>query len=381
MKKNLSHLCLFIAGALLAGCAANGNAQTPQSTQTSLQADTLQLAVGTAQIASLTTGPVTGLDVVATFRQPNGNSAVLVDTPTITGPAGFAVPATGPATDAGTSHISGAPQNLNPATQVLGTTFAQSGGVFSFGFGPFNSNVNGTAFYPGNPASYPMPFYPPSGQGAANLLRYIGGPPAYPFFNDGTFPTAFAGYLQGFTTFDTPPVVGTYTLSVAVVPGNAAAQTFTATANLSNTTPLPTLPAPTFTSDGTGGGSGTITVPADARIVETMVYILDRVSGNFYTVGPLRGTGALAYTLPDRLGSCTSPGCQNSPATSQPSLAPGTTGIGSGDTIRVYAVSYDWPMFEASPPGNTSATPTITGGATSNNQADVSTSPSLSSAE
>ncbi|HET9393095.1 MAG TPA: hypothetical protein VFO29_12780, partial [Candidatus Rubrimentiphilum sp.] len=59
-------------------------------------------------------------------------------------------------------------------------------------------------------------------------------------------------------------------------------------------------------------------------------------------------------------------GCQNNAATQ-------TRTIATGNTYRIYAATFDYPMFEASPPGNTSQTPTIVG---AGGQADIATSPS-----
>jgi hypothetical protein len=42
-----------------------------------------------------------------------------------------------------------------------------------------------------------------------------------------------------------------------------------------------------------------------------------------------------------------------------------------GDEYRFYAASFDYPMFEAGPPGNTQQKPAITG---ANGQADITTS-------
>lgn len=349
MKRYLLSSTL-LAGALLAGCSTNGSANIPGVTQVNLNQNKLQFAVGTANFNG-----TTDLNTVVTFRQPNGLSAVLVDTPTITGPAGFTVPNVSSAgTDAGTNHISGSPQQF-PST--LKTTFGTAGGAFSYGFGPFNNAQLGAALYPGYPPLYQEPLYAPS-------LPYVGGPPAYPFFNDGTYPAGFEGYSQGFTAFATPPVAGSYSLSVLVPANNATPQTFTAAAALSNLTPLATIAAPTFTGDGAGGGSGTVTVPADPRIVETMVYVADENQGTFFTYGPIAGTGAQAYTIGDNLGPCGSPKCETIAGKSTPTFA-------AGDTLDVYAVSYDYPAFEASPPKNTSQTPAIIG---AGGQADLTAS-------
>lgn len=384
--KRYATLLALLCTATLAGCGGGGGySAVPGVTQANLGSNKLQVAVGTANIPA--DGAI-GLNVVATYRQPSGISAVLADTPTLTGPAGFTVPAGTPgayggaSSDAGTNHISGSPQvarNQTPVNSVLGTFT----GVFSYGLGPFNSDQTGTAYYPGNPNATPGNGYPlsiyagsavtgtngttPQPYASAKAFDYLGGPPAYPFFNDGTFPPGFAGYPQGFSVFEYAPAAGTYTLGVAVTPVNAPAITSTATATLSNTIPLPALAKPAFTSDGAGGGTSRVIVPADARIVETMIYIVDSTSGAFYTLGPLRGSGTLSAALPDKLGKCNGTNCQNGPAAA-PSLA-------SGDRYFISAVTYDYPAFEASPPGNTAQTPAITG---SGGQADVSLSPALS---
>ena len=318
---------------------------------------------------------VTGLNVVTTFRQPNGLSATLVNTPTITGPTGLVVPACGTnCVDAGTNHMSGTPQNVNPGVTNPVTVFGQAGGVFSYGLAPENEGATGAAVY----TRYTNPFFATSASAFANL-NYGGGPPAYPFFKDGTFPAAFSGYSQGFVEFNLTPVAGSYTLSDVVATSNAGTTTFTATSTLSNLTVLPNLPAPTFVEDGAGGGTGIVTIPIDARIVETMIYFQNITQGTFFAIGPIRGTGAQAYTLPDFLGPCggaAGTGCQNNAATRSPTIrTPAFTGS-TGDQYRWYAATYDYPMFEASPPGNTQQSPTINGGAATSNQADISTSPS-----
>jgi hypothetical protein len=348
VKNHIKISVVLIAAAILAGCSTNGNAINPTVTRGNLNNDKLQLAVGTANIAF--DGSV-GLNVVTTFRQPNGLSAVLLDTPTITGPAGFVVTANAPSGDAGTAHISASPQNAPGPT-----TFGIAGGAFKYGFAPYNSDNQGDP-YPNGPALYPEPFY------SANAVPIAGGPPAYPFFNDGTFVTGFVGYTQGFNAFETPVVAGAYSLSVVVPGPNGPAKTFSASATITSLAPLPTIAAPGFASDGTGGGNLTVTVPADPRIVETMIYVADTSSGLFFTIGPLAGTGALGGALPDKLGACSGSGCQNGPNATQ--------SLNTGDNYTIYAIAYDYPAFEASPPGSTSQAPTIVG---AGGQADISMS-------
>ncbi len=385
-------LGLAVASALLAACATNGTATIPGTTQANLNSNTLQFAVGTATIGQDNT---VGVNFVATLRQPNGLSGVLADTPTLTGPGGFVVPANaagaysgaGPNVDAGTAHMSGSVQVPLNNAGLTNSTFGTFTGVFSYGFGPFNSDqsITSGAYYPGNPnnsggngftyslydgtgmvpmavggldPTQPVPFL------SADPMDYLVGPPAVPFFNDGTFPTNFAGYPTGFTPVEIAPIAGTYTLSVNVPAQNASPITYSKTATLTSTTPLPAMAAPTFTSDGAGGGNGTVTVPAG--VTETMVYIVDANNGLYYAVGPIAGTGAQAYTLPDHLGRCSTPGtnCENG-------ANAGNT-ITAGDTYFVSAVGYDYPAFEAGPPGNKQQNPAIVG---ANGQADITMSP------
>ncbi len=369
----MTHLKLIAAvvvGALLAGCSANGTASPPAGAVSNLGADTLEFAVGTANMGN--TGTV-GLNTVVSFRLPNGDSATLVNSPMITGPAAFTMPACGAGcVDAGKNTISSTPQNVNPAVTNPVTVFGQTGGAFSYGFAPDNVSTTGAAVF--TRYSQPLLGTPLAGQA---LLQYNGGPPAYPFFKDGTFPAAFPGYPQGFLMFAASPVAGAYGLSVVVQTSNAGTQTFTASSTLSNLVPLPALATPTFVEDGLGGGTGVVTVPVDARVVETTVYVQNITQGTFFTVGPIRGTGPQAFTLPDFLGPCggaAGSGCQNNAATRSPTLRPASFTGTVGDQYRIYAATYDWPMVEGSPPGNTSASPAINGGAATSNQADITTS-------
>jgi hypothetical protein len=389
-KSALRACGLVLITALLTACATNGGAQLPSVSQAPLQSNTLQLAVGTARIGQDNT---VGLNVVATLRQPNGASGVLADQPTLTLPPGMLVPVgtpgaydgivpgIGPNVDAGTNHISGSPQvplnNANLVNSTLGTFT----GVFSYGFGPFNSDQSTAsvgAYYVGVPNSsggngfessiyansnsllvaqgvgdptQPQPFF------SSDPMDYVVGPPAVPFFNNGQFPVGFAGYSPGFTVFELPPVAGTYNLSVNVAATNTSPVTYKKDATLASTAALGPI-AVTFTPNANedGGGTGQVTVPAG--VTESEVFIVDTTSGLFFTVR-VTGTGVVNYTLPNNLGACTT-------SCPQPSMA-------AGDVILVAAVGYDYPALEAGPPGNTSPTPTITN--STNGQADITMSP------
>ncbi|MDE2481047.1 MAG: hypothetical protein KGN02_02510 [bacterium] len=366
--------------ALLAGCGGGGSngGAVPSTSQTNIGGSKLQIAVGTAFNAA---DGATGLNVVATFRGTNGLSATLANTPTITGPAGFTVPAGfggayGPGSvDEGTSHISASPQ-VNVNTAAANTTLGAFTGVFSYGLAPLNSDQQGAeGYFPGNPNATPVNGFASSAYnylanvgltapfwaqpfGAATQGTYLLGPPAVPFFNDGTFPGGFAGYSPGFTAFQLTPVAGTYSMNAVVSSTNAPSQTFSATSNaLANLTPLPAPVVSGVTENG-GGLTGTVTVGAGVQ--ETLVFINDSTSNYFYTV-EVTGTGAQTFTLPALLGPCAGKGCQTTSSA--------TASIPAGDAYTVTAISFDYPALEDGPPGNTSQAPTLVG---ATGQADLS---------
>src|SRR5579872_272704 len=381
---------LAVAAALLAACASNGLAKNPGVTQANLAANRLQFAVGTARIGQ--DGTV-GINFVATLRQPNGLSGPLANNPKITGPAGFVVPAgaagaytsAGANVDAGTNHISSSPQVPLNNAGLINTTLGTFSGVYSYGFGPFNSDQSTVSggYYPGSPnatagngftsSTYngtsmvaiaqgggdviqPLPFF------SADPMEYITGPPAVPFFNDGTFPTNFAGYSPGFTPVEIAPIAGPYTLSVFVAAQNASPFTYTQSATLTSTAPLAAMPAPAFASDGTGGGIAAVNIPGG--VTETMVYIVDATTSTFYAMGPVLATGSQLFVFPDHLGKCIGSGCQLG--------AGASNSLNTGDTYFVSAVGFDYPAFEAGPPANRQQNPTIVG---ASGQADITMSP------
>ena len=375
LKKNITRLaaCALLS-ALAAGCTSSGAAVQPTVTQANLNANVLQFAVGTANLF----GTKTGLNTVATYRQPGTNiSAVLLDTPTITGPAGFVVtaPASAAGTDSGTNHISGGPQpnpvgGAAPPPTTFGPNSSTSsgGGVFSYGFAPQNSSTAGTP----NFTLYPEPFFNTSA--VQSQLSYYGGPPLYPNPRDGTYPVSgststFVGWTQGFTAFDNVTLAaGVYTLSVTVPTANTVAVTQTATASLTSLVPLPAVAPPVFARAGVNGGTVTFTVPAGA--VEAIAYVVDNYPASSpnaslpvpraYFSAITHGAGLQTVTISDNLGP-------------HANGAAATPTFSTGDKLTVYVVAYDYPAYEAGPPASTVSNPTIVG---AGGQADVSLSPS-----
>lgn len=379
-------------GLAFAACTSGNSGVTPpQSGPIPTSVAALGFAVGTANISDSADGVAItqslGLNTVVTYRKADGSSGVLVNTPTITGPAGFLVPTkVGAGLDEGTNHISGTPQAPPTAVTPPTTTFNQSGGAFSYGFLPDNSNnqFGSGASY----ATYSLPFYgapysfaAPSATAPAavatggNMQNLQGGFPAYvgsdaahPNFRDGTYPTGFTGYSQGFADFLAAPVSGTYSINLVVPTNPTSTGSATATANLNAGKVLPTYPKPAVTevADANGNGGLTVTLAIPAGVTETIVDIIDYGGGacqasqnpplNYSLVSTTPGpAAAVALTLPANAGPIEGNGTQD------PALC-------AGDVYTVTAIGLDYPAFEAGVPQNHQQNPTLLGAA---GQADL----------
>jgi hypothetical protein len=395
-----SGLAAAVGIALLTACTSGQSAIEPPSTQVNVQATTvLQFRVGTARYAN---GNVY-LNTLTTYRQPNGLSGTLYNSPTITGPAGFVVPAAGSAgTDAGTNHISSTPPT-QPGTPAVATTFGQTGGVFAYGFAPANSTTTGNANYAqfggfgaannaiyaddastiivgggaGNTATniiggdagtfafaYVQPFYIP----VQNKLPFLLGPPLTADIHNGSFPAGFLGYDSGFTMFGAAPVAGTYNLTVNVPSANIGqlAATFSVNATLASTAGLPpevpptaesTVGTPAAPAAATCGGASFTVAPAVAPINNQVLYIVDVSSSTgaptmySFNAGAAGGTFVLS-------------------ATSGPKVPSGPSApFCPGDSVYTYVVGADYDIAGLAPPANIQQAPPMPP------QADISVSP------
>ncbi|MBV9438985.1 MAG: hypothetical protein JOZ24_03225, partial [Candidatus Eremiobacteraeota bacterium] len=309
MNRLAKNAALAALAAIAAGCTSAGSAVEPTVTQANLSQNTLQFAVGTANF----NGTV-GLNTVSTYRQPSGVSGVLLSTPTITGPGAFKVNASNASpsstscasagNDAGTNTISGSPQ-VDPSTGAAPTpsTFLNGGGVFAYGIAPENSTTAGSASY----TLYAQPCY--TSGSALTSRTFRGGPPLYPNPRNGTYPSSFVGWTQGWDAFiQTTLATGAYTLSVNVPSSNAAGITQTASATLSNLTPLGVVAAPVFARAGANGGTVTFTAPAGTT--ESIVYVVDTSNSThgagggatIYYSALATGAGPQTVTFPDNIG-------------------------------------------------------------------------------
>jgi len=188
-------------------------------------------------------------------------------------------------------------------------------------------------------------------------------PPAFPVTQNGTFPSGFNGYNEGFTDFAAAPVSGPYSSSVLVgtAPGSSrGSTTFTSSATLNAAQVLGAFTTRTVTIDGNGGATVSATLPAG--VTEAFVQIVNHDGSCHSPTGPqyftLRFTASGAQTLPANLGAMSGG-------------AAATKSLCSGDDYVVAAAGFDHPAFGPAYPANTSQLPTLLGGA---GQADVTTS-------
>jgi hypothetical protein len=327
--------------ALLTGCTSGQLGVEPTTQVADVQNGTvLQFAVGTANFAG-----TVYLNTLETYRQANGLSATLYNTPSITGPAGFVVTnAAATNTDLGTSHISGTAPT-QPGTVAVVTTFGQSGGAFGYGFAPDNSSTTGAPTF----TQYSSPMY------IAGARPFLLGPPVTPDTHSGTYPTGFLGFSSGFVAFGVTPVAGQYTLTVTVpgsLPGSAPAAVKTATGTLASTVGLPTIAAPTITPTVGGGASFTV-APQPAGATNQVLYVRNTTQGTYYSFD---ATGGGTFVLSATAGGSDPGGAPKKP-------------FATGDNIRAYVVAANYNIIALSSVLNTQQSPALPA------EADITASP------
>ena len=400
MNNNIKSLIsLGAIGFALAGCGSSPNQTVPN--QVSLASNTLQFAVGTANLY----GVGTALNVVTTYRQPNGNSGTLLNSPTLTLPA--AIPGALSAGSATTPYdaCSTAPSGPAPGeTRVTSTSQAalstavtslgQSGGVYGLGIEPFNSvgqgdctpagtSSTGTPF---QTAPYPVPLYDSASPtftatGDPNAFVPWGGPPAFLLTGSTTsvvgnsnYPAGTKGVSEGIDVFAgiAPVGGGLYTLAVAIPTTTAGTPSATATFTLpAPLTVLGAAVAPAYVPGaGATAGGGTFALVMPALATEAYLQITDygpatatsascNGSGTGDTVATagngvgkaitytLEATASGTLTLPPALG----PGGTPSVCTAAQNTAADGAAT-PADQIAIQVVAFDYDLYHASYPAS-----------------------------
>ncbi|MBC5799003.1 MAG: hypothetical protein GIX03_12940 [Candidatus Eremiobacteraeota bacterium] len=414
----------LLAAVALSSCSGNGQNPQKVTTVNPLQGK-LQLAVGTANIfgdLGAGGGALTGLNVVATFRQPAGaqtpgDTDALVNTPTLSGP--FTLPTaagtpdaygstigTGPGPgETGGARVTATPQQNPGSSTIPASTFGVSGGVTGLGIEPFNYTTTGTAGTVGTPTTFKPYIVPAYDNGDANAFRPWGGPPAFDPNKDGkgerdgtAVSTTILGVSEGLDVFaGVAPAVGSYSLSVNVPTSqNGTSGNVSTSASLGSGALLPAVTPPVAAPDGTGGATLAVTLPAG--VTEAYVQITDfglpenpdgSQNGNCNSAGD-GGPGnnpPIYYTLfVTASGTATLPPNDGpgTPGTTTPSIctptqnttASGSTTPSVGDQFTTQLIGFDYPAYQASyPNSNGNPAPTLLGAA---GQADITISSAMS---
>ena len=366
MKSILPLAAAFGSAMVLAACTSGQVGVQPATTVVNPANSTLDFAVGVATLQT-TGAPIIGFNVVETFRQPNGLSGALVNTPKITGPYNFL----GESVNGGdANYISGTPQGGD----CNATTFGCAGGAFGYGIAPDNL-IGSTPVF----AQYSQPLF--HDRNGLNTVLYYGGPPAWPQVTDGTYPTGFVGFTPGFLTFDTPPVIGDYSLALRIPTGAQGQHVdVSKTAHLTSLTPLPVLiPLQPFADPANAGGLK-IDVDVPAGLGEEWIFVSDfgqcypqttlGTSQAFFTVRTTQ-PGKQELTLPPGLGPRTGSTPTHTICTAADNQAATGNPNATGDVYSIYAAGFDYPAYTAAYPQSNAVAPPITG---ANGQADVTLS-------
>jgi hypothetical protein len=398
---------LITSGAIafaLAGCSSSGSSpQTPN--QAHPGSNVLQLAVGTANLG----GTAGSLNVVTTYRQHDGDSGVLLDSPTLTLPApvpgpgsaaaaSYDVTATvlsGPTSvEAGTDSITSTSQSAGITCTTSVTSFGQSGGVFGLGIEPFNAQAQGDCTPAGVGSTgtpfqvppYPVPLYDPLFGADPNAFIPWGGPPAFEIAGNpdsvvgslaNFYPAGTAGVPEGIDVFEgiAPTPGGAYSLSISIPANTGTIQQATKFTIPTTLTTLGTATSPAYTPDGNGGGTFAFTMPTGAT--EAYLELVDYgpaqpATGSAISCNGIASAGTPLYytiettasgtlTLPDLIGP-TAPSSV-APGGSEPGTVPSvctaalntTANAGTAtpdDQLAIQVIGFDYPAYESSYPNS-----------------------------
>jgi hypothetical protein len=371
-----------LAFALLAGVAACTSGQVGQYPVTHVdpaQTGALQFVVGWATgYADLGSGQGPffgyGVNLVETFRQPSGRSAVLDDSPDVLVPPALGALIADPAVTSPPALIPGGPAygagfGVPPS---VSSSFVTGDVAPAIGFGGppafqpalLDGSSLTQTFVEGYDALFPV--QPPQGSLALPLKRALA-----------LFP-------------------GRYTLQVVIPTGQFSTETVQATATLRGT-PLPAFAAPAFVADGNGGGSMTLDVPAGVSETLATVYATScqtaavqpspspTPTGGGATPSPVqigiansvftlysrvRGPARVFLSLPDFAGPQGPTGRFHSICTSADAAA-----LNQPVSVQrglAYAAGFDYPAFESVYPQSFAQKPPIAG---PRGQADITISP------
>ncbi|HTA38758.1 MAG TPA: hypothetical protein VK760_06760 [Candidatus Acidoferrales bacterium] len=309
----------------------------------------MQLSVGTANFS----GAAVGLNVLETFRDSNGFTAVPISSATLLTPASLHGVAS--SKDPG-AHASGRfPLGSVGNTFLIGGAGTQSeiAGVDGFGIGPPSCSCPGANLYPMQPQFADNPDLAIAFPGHSGEPFY-GGPPAYP-------PTVLAPNSQSsLVSIPTSSPEGFYLMGFSKVPSgkytlqasysrNGAATTVSASAQLNAARVLPSLSFPLLIPHKNGSIDVEVRLPRGVK--QVFVYVIDAEvppAGNACSTG--LGFSTLVFnhsgtqTIPANLGNYGQGGAQT---------------FCNGDLIEAQSFGFDYDDFDLGPPGNVEQRPAL----------------------
>ncbi|MBV8332121.1 MAG: hypothetical protein JO192_05235 [Candidatus Eremiobacteraeota bacterium] len=342
---------LFAATLITLGGCTTGQANTTPPINTGGGGNgsvVLRMSVGTVNFGQ--PGEV-GLNLLETFRDAQGFTAIPISTATLTGPPGFVAPKHSKDPGSGKRVIPIGSHSNQFLVSPAGTTTVLAG-ADGFGIGPPGCSCPGINFYPFQPQ-----FVDVAAHGAffGQAQPYYGGPPAYP-------PTTLAASALSalvqipssspegfyFIALDKRPPAGRYTLA-ATYSQNGVSHVVRATATL-HPHLLHAISA-TATSDHKGGVVVTVAFPPD--VVQVLVNVIDANVPPAPSSSPCNAGLGFATLRFDRGGTSRVPDDLGNYGKG------GAKTFCKGDTLNVQIIGFDYDDFGLGPPGNVQQSPAL----------------------
>jgi hypothetical protein len=308
----------------------------------------MQLSVGTANFD----GAATGLNVLETFRDGQGYTAVPITTALLKTPA--SLHGVHGSKDPGANGVGSFPLGSKSNQFLIGAgQQTEVAGVDGFGIGPPSCSCPGVNFYPMQPQFADNPALSSAFPGGAE--PFYGGPPAYPATVltasalsslvqiPSSWPEGF--YLMGFTKVPS----GKYGLE-ASYSQSGVDHVVSASASLDASRVLPAMQSPLLTPHKDGSVDVEMTLPHGVK--QVLVYVIDSkvppspggtcITGLGFASVLFNGSGT--KTIPADLGNYGQGGAQT---------------FCNGDLLEAQAFGFDYDDFDLGPPGNVQQTPAL----------------------
>jgi hypothetical protein len=339
------------AAAVLAGCTTGQANTTPDINGggTPPPSYAMQLSVGTANFS----GAAVGLNVLETFRDGRGYTAIPITSATLLTPPSLHGIAS--SKDPGANGHGSFPLGSASNDFLIGGAGAKTeiAGADGFGIGPPSCSCPGVNFYPMQPQFADNPKLASAFPGGAEPV--YGGPPAYPatvlaasaLSSLVTIPSSWPEgfYLMAFNRVPS----GTYTLTASYSQSGVTSHV-SASATLNAARVLPAIQFPTLTTHKDGSVDVAITLPHGVK--QAIVYVIDSNVPPVPAATCITGLGFASVlfnasgtkTIPGNLGNYGKGGAQT---------------FCKNDLIEAQTFGFDYDDYDLGPPGNDQQRPAL----------------------